>query len=153
MKRFGLLLTALVLCAPAALFAQVEYSVSNFMRYGNGEQVIGGQLRHKEYIENQTNVRLFWDNFTVVFEYLYDDPPEFGPRFQGIRKRYVEFAKTGLELRAGDFYTLYGKGLAMNLSRTAASITTHVSTVCAAPIATGTSTRFLPSARCVTTTC
>lgn len=115
MKRFGLLLIALVLSAPAALFAQVEYSVSNFMRYGNGEQVIGGQLRDKEYIENQTNVRLFWDNFTVGFEYLYDDPPEFGPRFQGIRKRFVEFSKEGLELRAGDFYTLYGKGLAMNL--------------------------------------
>ncbi len=115
MKRFGLLLAALVLCGPAALFAQVEYSVGNFMRYGNGEQVIGGQLRDKEYIENQTNVRLFWDDFTVGFEYLYDDPPEFGPRYQGIRKRFVEFSKKGLELRAGDFYTLYGKGLAMNL--------------------------------------
>lgn len=115
MKQFGLLLAALVLCGPAAVFAQVEYSVGNFMRYGNGEQVIGGQLRDKEYIENQTNVRLFWSDFTMGFEYLYDDPPEFGPRFQGIRKRYVEFSKQGLELRAGDFYTLYGKGLAMNL--------------------------------------
>jgi hypothetical protein len=101
-------------CSTAA-WSQVQYSVGNYMRYGNGEQTIGGTIRDKEYIENQANVRLFWENFTVGFEYLYDDPPEFGPKYQGIRKRYIEFAKQGLELRAGDFYTLYGKGLAMNL--------------------------------------
>jgi hypothetical protein len=30
-------------------------------------------------------------------------------------KRYVEFARSGLELRVGDYWTLYGKGLAVNL--------------------------------------
>ncbi|PLX31513.1 MAG: hypothetical protein C0600_05440 [Ignavibacteria bacterium] len=115
MKRLVLFTAVLTMLCSASAWAQVQYSVGNFMRYGNGEQTVGGTPRAKEYIENQTNVRLFWDNFTVGFEYLYDDPPEFGPRFQGIRKRYVEFAKKGLELRAGDFYTLYGKGLAMNL--------------------------------------
>jgi hypothetical protein len=115
MKRIGIFSAVLFLCCSTGAWAQVQYSVGNFMRYGNGEQTVGGSPLSKEYIENQTNVRLFWDNFTVGFEYLYDDPPEFGPRFQGIRKRYIEFSKEGLELRAGDFYTLYGKGLAMNL--------------------------------------
>ncbi|MDX9758154.1 MAG: DUF6029 family protein [Bacteroidota bacterium] len=95
--------------------AQGQYSVTNFLRYGNGDQVVGGEPRAKEYIENQTNVRLFWEDFTLGFEYLYDDPPEFGPRVNEVRKRYIEFSRKGLELRAGDFYTLYGKGLAMNL--------------------------------------
>jgi len=95
--------------------AQIQYSVGNFMRYGNGEQVVGGVNQSKEYIENQANVRLFWSDFTIGFEHLYDDPPEFGPRFVGIRKRYVDFSREGISLRAGDFYTLYGKGLAMNL--------------------------------------
>ena len=113
-QRFLFFLLFLVAISVAAT-AQVQYSVTNFMRYGNGDQVIGGQLAGKEYIENQANVRLFWDDLTVGFEYLYDDPPEFGPRYNGIRKRYIEFARQGLELRAGDFYTLYGKGLAMNL--------------------------------------
>jgi hypothetical protein len=115
MKRSFLFALVFAFLTAAPLFAQVQYSVGNFMRYGNGDQIVGGESRAKEYIENQTNVRLFWDNFTVGFEYLYDDPPEFGPNFNGIRKRYVEFSRKGLELRAGDFYTLYGKGLAMNL--------------------------------------
>jgi hypothetical protein len=115
MRRTLLFSFLLLAGAVASVTAQVQYSVTNFMRYGNGEQVVGGDFRGKEYIENQANVRLFWDDFTVGFEYLYDDPPEFGPRFNGIRKRYVEFSRQGLELRAGDFYTLFGKGLAMNL--------------------------------------
>ena len=114
MKRLLLLAGVLSLLSVSVSIAQVQYSVSNYMRYGNGTQIVGGQQVSK-YIENQANVRLFWDDFTLGFEHLYDDPPEFGPRFNGIRKRYVEFAREGLELRAGDFYTLYGKGLAMNL--------------------------------------
>ncbi|MBR9978251.1 MAG: hypothetical protein KFH87_09200 [Bacteroidetes bacterium] len=115
MTRVWLIFLFFFVAMAVPVFAQVEYSVGNFMRYGNGDQVIGGEIRGKEYIENQTNVRLFWQNFTIGFEHLYDDPPEFGPTFNGIRKRYVEFSSEGLELRAGDYYTLFGKGLAMNL--------------------------------------
>lgn len=108
---------ALVLLAFAAIpaVAQVQYSIGNSFRYGNGTQVVGGVDQHKEYIEEQFNGRLFWDAFTIGFEYIYDNPPEFGPTYIGMRKRYVEFAKEGLELRAGDSYSLYGKGLAINL--------------------------------------
>lgn len=110
-----LLLVGLLIAAASTATAQVQYSVGNYTRYGNGTQIVGGESQFKEYFENQTNVRLFWNDFTVGFQYLYDDPPEFGPNWQGIRKRYVEYARDGIELRAGDFFTLYGKGLAMNL--------------------------------------
>lgn len=113
--RYTSVLMFLLLLAASSATAQVQYSINNYMRYGNGEQVVGGVAQPKEYIENQANVRLFWNDFTLGFEHLYDDPPEFGPNFVGIRKRYIEFSRSGLELRAGDFYTLYGKGLAMNL--------------------------------------
>lgn len=114
-KGSGLLLFGLLVAAASTATAQVQYSVGNYTRYGNGTQIVGGESQFKEYFENQTNVRLFWNDFTVGFQYLYDDPPEFGPNWQGIRKRYVEYARDGIELRAGDFFTLYGKGLAMNL--------------------------------------
>lgn len=110
-----LLVFGLLVAAASTATAQVQYSVGNYTRYGNGTQIVGGESQFKEYFENQTNVRLFWNDFTVGFQYLYDDPPEFGPNWQGIRKRYVEYARDGIELRAGDFFTLYGKGLAMNL--------------------------------------
>jgi hypothetical protein len=112
----NLLLTALLLLITGwVVEAQVQYSVGNYSRYGNGQQVSGAGENQFEYLENQTNVRLFWNDFTIGMQYLYDDPPEFGPRYQGVKKRYVEFSREGLELRAGDFYTLYGKGMAMNL--------------------------------------
>jgi hypothetical protein len=115
MKRLLLFTVLGIMFATGHTYAQIQYSVSNMMRYGNGTQVVGGALSSKEYIENQASVRLFWDDFTIGFEHIYDDPPEFGPRLNEVRKRYVEFSRAGLELRAGDFYTLYGKGLAMNL--------------------------------------
>lgn len=97
------------------LCSQVEYSVNNLLRYGDGREFRGGFEPTKEYIENLANVRLFWKDFSIGFRYLYDNPPEFGPRFTGIRKKYIEFTKYGLEVRGGDFFTLYGRGLAMNL--------------------------------------
>lgn len=103
------------LFSPAFLRAQIQYSVNNLLRYGDGREYLGGLEPKKEYIENLMNVRLFWKDFTVGFRYLYDNPPEFGPRFTGLKKRYVEFERSGLQIRVGDFYTLYGRGLAMNL--------------------------------------
>lgn len=106
----------ILLAALAAVSnAQVQYSVSNFLRYGNGTQSVAGFKQTKEYIENQADVRFFWSDFTVGFRYLHDNPPEFGPDTTGLRKRYVEFSHQGIELLVGDYYTLYGKGLAMNL--------------------------------------
>ncbi len=115
MRRQLLILAGLLVVASTAT-AQIDYSVNNLTRYGNGKQSVGlTDTQFKEYIENQANVRLYLSNFTVGFQYQYDDPPEFGPNYQGIKQRYVEFSREGLELRLGDFYTLYGKGLSMNL--------------------------------------
>ncbi|MBL0175655.1 MAG: hypothetical protein IPP94_10390 [Ignavibacteria bacterium] len=115
MKRGALLILFTLLAAAVPAQAQLQYAIGNFFRYGNGNQHAGGQSSRKEYVENQTNVRLFWNDVTVGFQYQYDDPPEFGPKYQGIKKRYVEYQRDGLQLTAGDFYTLFGKGLAMNL--------------------------------------
>ncbi len=116
MKK-ALLVLGLVLACATTASAQVEYSVGNWLKYGNGNQTSGLGTFNKEFIENQTNVRLYWSGFTIGFQYLYDNPPEneFAPSYRGLKKRFVEFQREGLELRAGDFYTLYGKGLALNL--------------------------------------
>lgn len=109
------LLCALLFMSSLGVRAQVGYSVSNLLRLGDGRESSGGLEPKKEYIENLANVRLYVNDFTIGFRYLYDNPPEFGPKFQGIKKRYVEFARSGLNVVAGDYYTLYGRGLAMNL--------------------------------------
>jgi hypothetical protein len=114
MKKWILVCALSTLAMP--LYAQVQFSITDFMRYGNGKQVSGtGDALPFEYFENQANIRLFWNDFTIGFRHHYDDPPEVGPPQYNVMKRYVEFQRSGLELRVGDYWTLYGKGLAMNL--------------------------------------
>ena len=116
MKRWYLTAALWLMLAPLTR-AQVQYSVNNWLRYGNGDKLSGTFERQKEYLENQTNVRLFWSDFTLGMQYLHDNPPEsdYVPNYVGIKKRYVEFQHEGVEIRAGDYYTLYGRGLAVNL--------------------------------------
>jgi hypothetical protein len=108
---------SLLLLLPASVFAQkdITVSVSNLLRYGTGRETVGSFTQTKDYLENLTDSRLSFLDFTVGFRLLYDAPPEYGVEFQGISKRYVEFTRDDLYLRAGDSYSLFGKGLALNL--------------------------------------
>ncbi len=113
MRRCFFLLIVLAWTAPT--FAQINYSFNNYLRYGKGTKNRGGIGYNAEYLENMANARLFMDKFTMGVRFLYDAPHEYGPSFLGIQKRYVEFEDAGLQLRAGTYWTLFGKGLAMNL--------------------------------------
>ncbi len=104
------------------LFAQVSFSqtvtpsVTNILRYGNGERGFGGLTQKVSYFENLTDVRLhFQPSVTVGFRLLVDYPPEVGDPFQGLKRRFVEFRQENFSLRAGNFNELFGRGLALNL--------------------------------------
>ncbi|MBM2840535.1 MAG: hypothetical protein HW412_1063 [Bacteroidetes bacterium] len=113
MRNWLLLLVLL----PASLQAQtnIEYSVSNLLRYGTGQERIGTMVQRRDYFENLTETRLTISEFLLGFRLLHDAPPEFGVEFSGIKKRYLEFRKDDLSIRAGNSFTLYGRGLALNL--------------------------------------
>jgi hypothetical protein len=102
---------------PTPLFAQhtVSYSASNYLRYGTGTETIGSLTRTRDYFENLTEARVTISDFLLGFRLLYDAPPEYGLEFRGLKKKYLEFRKEDLYIRAGDSYTLYGRGLALNL--------------------------------------
>lgn len=110
----------LVLCfllLPVSISAQgiVNVSVSNHLRYGVGNEVVGPVTTRRDYVENLTETKISFREFLVGFRLLYDAPPEYGREFTGIKKRYVEFRKDNLYIRAGDSFSLYGRGLALNL--------------------------------------
>lgn len=91
-------------------------SISNILRYGNGERGFGGVSQQSSYFENLTDVRLsFQPSVTVGFRLLVDDPPEVGESFQGVKRRFVEYNNKTFSLRAGNFNELFGRGLALNL--------------------------------------
>ncbi|MCB0731793.1 MAG: hypothetical protein KDC88_12235 [Ignavibacteriae bacterium] len=109
-----LFLIILFICS--VLFAQVNPSVSNLLRYGNGKQSIGDLNNDFQYFENLTDFRLgLPQNFNLGFRLLYDDPPEIGERFKGIQKRFIEFSDGNVNVRVGNSSELYGRGLVLNL--------------------------------------
>lgn len=107
----------LLVVIPTSLRAQnsVQYSVSNLLRYGSGEERIGTFAQRRDYFENLTEAKITISEFLLGFRLLHDAPPEFGVEFSGIKKRFVEFRKDDLYIRAGTSFTLYGRGLALNL--------------------------------------
>ncbi len=107
----------LLLFLPASLTAQsnLNYSVSNYLRYGSGDERVGTVSQRRDYFENLTEAKISMSDFLIGFRLLHDAPPEFGAEFSGIKKRYLEFRKDDFYIRAGDSYTLYGRGLALNL--------------------------------------
>lgn len=94
---------------------QVNVAASNLLRYGVGKEVVGPVTLRRDYVENLTETKISFHDFLVGFRLLFDAPPEYGVEFRGIRKRYLEFRKDNLYIRAGDSFSLFGRGLALNL--------------------------------------
>jgi hypothetical protein len=88
---------------------------SNLLRIGDGETDNGLITQRKRYLEEIANARIFFENLTIGLRYELSDPSEVGPNFQGIRRRWIEYKKDGLDLQAGDVFALYGRGLAVNM--------------------------------------
>ncbi len=112
--------TILILCLLIISFinvdGQIRTSVSNLLRYGNGNQSLGSIKNDFQYFENLTDVRLnLPKNVTVGFRLLYDDPPEVGLPFQGLARRFIEYKMDNFQLRVGNSSQLYGRGLVLNL--------------------------------------
>lgn len=98
----------LLLVLPTSLQAQntIQYSLSNYLRYGTGNERVATFSQRRDYFENLTDARITISDFLVGFRLLHDGPPEFGVEFSGLRKRFLEFRKDDLYVRAGDSYTL-----------------------------------------------
>lgn len=98
------------------LYAQITPSASNYLRYGNGTQQIGELGKTLEYTENVFDFRLgLPESINIGFRYVYDRPPEIGPEFNDIKRRFIEYQNSGFYIRAGHSSEIYGKGLALNL--------------------------------------
>jgi hypothetical protein len=106
-----------VLLVPTSVLSQkdVNVSVSNYLRYGTGTETVSSFSKKRDYFENLTESRISFSDFLVGFRLLFDSPPEYGVEFTGLKKRYLEFKKDDLSIRAGNSFSLYGRGLALNL--------------------------------------
>lgn len=101
---------------PGFINSQINTSVTNLFRYGDGTQKLSDNNIPLIYRENLTDVKFrLPEGITAGFRLLYDVPPEVGLEFKGISRKFIEYTNEGLSVRAGDYSELYGKGLAVNL--------------------------------------
>jgi hypothetical protein len=116
--RARYLLQILLLAVPVAEMAgqEVTTSVLNVFRYGEGKTKIGDLKDDVTYIEELMELRVgLPKHVTVGVRLLFDIPPEIGPTFRGIQRRYAELTVDDIMLRAGHSSQLFGRGLSMNL--------------------------------------
>jgi hypothetical protein len=94
-----------------------KVSFSNTLNYGTGKENTGDSEidKRKEYLDNLADLRIFYDNITIGARYDLDKPAEYGLPYNGIRKKFIQYTKDGFDIRAGDIYTLFSRGLALNL--------------------------------------
>lgn len=94
----------------------VQYSIANEFRYGNGERYQNETAENTEYLEDLFNARVYIKDFLVGFRVQVDRPREFGlgPDTVGLTQYFAEYSRDGLTARAGTFYKLVGQGLVFN---------------------------------------
>lgn len=124
MKRnlaFSLWIGAAVLLFAASLAAQ-EFSLqgSNEARWADGRERLGNIESPKRYFENRLNMDLYFDRLRFGTRFTVLQPSEFGqtlPRDATLEKRFLEYRSPdeSVRLRAGDFYTVWGRGLTLAL--------------------------------------
>lgn len=93
----------------------IKASLNNIFRYGNGKETLNGKENAKEYLENIGDARLQVNDIVFGMRYEISDPIEYGTDFKGIKKRFIEYKGADiLNLRAGDFWEVIGRGLSLN---------------------------------------
>ena len=118
MKKFlfVVIFFSLAVAANAQINLNVKAALNNLLRYGSGSETVLGTANPKEYFENVTDARLSVNDIVFGMRYEIDQPIEYGVNFRGIKKRFVEYNNNtvGINMRAGDFFEIVGRGLSMN---------------------------------------
>ena len=107
---------------PALLFtflsAQVEMNYSYELKYGDGTHVtpLTQDTTDYSYFENLLDINTYFgDNIYVYTQLEYSNPPVYGFNRTSIdsiiNTFYIEFSYNRFNVKLGDLYELYGKGL------------------------------------------
>ena len=111
-------LTALIALFVGILSAQLEINYSYEMKYGDGMQVkpLTQDTTDYTYFENLIEINTTFSNGLYLFTQLeYSEPPILGESIRGLNKFYLDYYWDRLYFKAGDIYSLQGRGLTLNL--------------------------------------
>jgi len=116
------------ICIAALICGQVDMNYSYELKYGDGKEVINTNLfdatnssivkNDYGYLENLLEVNTTFNNGLYIFTQLeYSAPPILGEDYKGINKFYMEHYWNKFYFKVGDIYSLFGRGLALNLTQ------------------------------------
>ena len=111
-------LVALIALFVGILSAQLEINYSYEMKYGDGMQVkpLTQNTTDYTYFENLIEINTTFSNGLYLFTQLeYSEPPILGESIRGLNKFYLDYYWDRLYFKAGDIYSLQGRGLTLNL--------------------------------------
>ena len=102
---------------------QVEMNYSYELQYGNGAKVTKQESLNPDttdysYFENILDINTYYgDNIYIHTQIEYSNPPVFGYDRTGIDSiisaLYIEYSYDRFNLKLGDLYALYGRGLSL----------------------------------------
>ncbi len=92
------------------LFPQAEINFSYEMKYGDD---LENQTDEKyNYFENLLDINTYYsDNVYAYTQFEYSAPPIFGHSIDGLNAFYMEYTNEKFNIKLGDIYELYGRGL------------------------------------------
>lgn len=94
------------------LWFSVVFAQMNFT--GNSEMRIGESKNGFYFNETLINTQLNYGNFNQWLQFEFSDPPELGKSINGLRKLRLEYRSENIELKLGDLYEFWGRGLVLN---------------------------------------
>ena len=97
----------LLFITTSSLYAQISFT-------GNTETRIGESSSGFYYNETLVNTNLQFGAFTNWIQIEYSDPPELGRSINGVRKLRLEYDNGPIQLKLGDLYEIWGRGLVLN---------------------------------------
>jgi hypothetical protein len=96
------------------LFVAISFLYAQMSFTGNTETRIGESSSGYYYNETLINTNLQYGAFTNWIQIEYSDPPELGRPINGVRKLRLEYDNGPIQLKLGDLYEIWGRGLVLN---------------------------------------
>ncbi|MBT3634890.1 MAG: hypothetical protein HN729_01370 [Candidatus Marinimicrobia bacterium] len=110
MKRISL---TLLLFGIALSQFDVNFSLES--KYGDGKKITNQAsetplVSDYLYSEHILDINTYFNNFYLFTQAEYSDPPIYGENNQGLSAFYLEYSKNRFTLKAGDLYSIFGRG-------------------------------------------
>lgn len=87
---------------------------NDFNYNGSISSNFGDNYDFYSYAENRLDLNLFYNDVSAWVQYEYSNPPEVGFTFNNFRKFRLEYGGEHFNIKAGDLYEFWGRGLVLN---------------------------------------